>query len=259
MDTSASTPSRPARQWFGTATRQTNDHRARYVTWVIVILLAANQFLMGSMFPKTTAATRSSALSKLLGIKTASAASIIAPQINADGRTTRLVEQPTISGVPANPKTSDPVADAKVVMLATGVPAYAPEGISFDDPVQAQNQWGTYETSITLSGELVARYDQLTNDLPCSYCCGQPADVTRNKQCGCAHAKAARGYFKYMLQTYGAQYSDAQLLGEAYRWQALWYPKGAIEDYLLATGRGDVLGHEPHGGAGADGRHGVAP
>ena len=61
-----------------------------------------------------------------------------------------------------------------------------------------------------------------------------------------------------MLEKYGDTYSDDQLFGEAYRWQAVWYPSGVVEDYLLATGRGDVLGHKTHGGAGADGRHGLA-
>ena len=34
--------------------------------------------------------------------------------------------------------------------------------------------------------------------------------------------------------------------------------KGMIEDYLLATGNESALPHETHGGAGPDGRHGLA-
>lgn len=60
-----------------------------------------------------------------------------------------------------------------------------------------------------------------------------------------------------MLQTYGDKYTNEQLMGEAYRWTGIWYPKGVLEDYLLATGKGDVLGHQTHGGAGSDGRHGL--
>lgn len=91
----------------------------------------------------------------------------------------------------------------------------------------------------------------------CSYCCGGPTSVTTINRCGCAHARAVQGFFKYMLQNYGDKYSDDQLLGEGHRWYAIWYPKGMLEDYLLATGKGDVLGHQTHGGAGADGRHGL--
>lgn len=229
----------------------------RVAGWAVIILLATNQFLIGAMMPVSASATRGPALKSLFGVQSASAAVIIAPKINPDGKTTSLVEQPTISDVPANPKTKDAVADAKVVMLGTGSPFYAPSGISFSDAIKAEELWGAYEQSIQLSGELLTRYNTMTDTLPCNYCCGEPMSVTRNKQCGCAHAKAARGFFRYMLQTYGAKYSDAQLLGEAFRWQAVWYPKGAVEDYLLATGKGSVIGHATHGGAGTDGMHGL--
>lgn len=242
--------------WFYPAGRRTNERIARRVAWVITVILAANQFMIASISPKATTASPLAMVKSVLGIKTASATTIIAPKINADGKTTSLVEQPTISAVPANPNSGDALADAKVVILGSGSPAYAPDGISFSDPVTAQNKWGAYET-IQLTGEALTRYNALTNMLPCSYCCGEPGNVTRNKNCGCAHAKAARGYFKYMVQTFGSQYTDDQLLGEAFRWQAIWYPKGAVEDYLLATGKSNVIGHAPHGGAGADGIHGL--
>lgn len=242
--------------WFVKADRTTNERLARSVAWVITIILAANQLMIASISPKAAAASKESILSGLFGAKSASAAMIIMPKINPDGKTTSLSEQPTISEVPANPKSGDDLADAKAVMLGTGSPSYAPDGISFSDPVDAQNKWGAYESK-ELTGELLTRFNALVNDLTCSYCCGEPGNVTRNGNCGCAHAKAARGYFKYMLETYGAKYSNEQLLGEAFRWQAIWYPKGAVEDYLLATGKSDVTGHATHGGAGADGMHGL--
>ncbi len=249
-------PPPPATGWFVQADRQTNERLAKGVAWVITIMLAANQFMIASISPPSAAASPLVSIKSMLGIKTASATTIIAPKINPDGKTTSLVEQPTISEVPANPKSGDALADAKIVMLGTGSPPYAPDGTSFSDPVTAQNNWGAYE-SLELTGESLTRYNAMTNALPCSYCCGEPGNVTRNSNCGCAHAKAARGYFKYMLQTYGAKYSDEQLLGEAFRWQAIWYPKGAVEDYLLATGKSNVIGHATHGGAGADGMHGL--
>lgn len=256
MTTSITSSTPPASRWFVVADRRTNERMAKGVAWVITILLATDQFMIAAISPKSASASPLATVKSMLGIKTASAAAIIAPKINADGKTTSLVEQPTISEIPANPKSGDALADAKVVMLGAGSPTYAPDGISFSDPVTAQNKWGAYE-SVELTGEALTRYNALTNELPCSYCCGEPGNVTRNRNCGCAHAKAARGYFKYMLQTYGAKYSNGQLLGEAFRWQAIWYPKGAVEDYLLATGKGSVIGHATHGGAGTDGMHGL--
>jgi len=224
---------------------------------LLVILFLFNQILMTQVSAGMGFGSKSSFIGSLFGIKTAAAATVIAPKLNPDGKTTTLVEQPTITEVPANPNTGDALADAKVVMLATGKPFYAPDDISFDDPVNAQKKWGAFETSIKLSADLEARYQKLIGTMVCSYCCGGPTNVTINKNCGCAHAKAVRGFYKYMLQTYGDKYSDEQLVGESHRWYAIWYPKGMLEDYLLATGKGDVLGHQTHGGAGTDGRHGL--
>lgn len=226
-------------------------------TSVLIILFLVNQFLISSVSVATGASPSAGFVGALFGIKTAAAATIIAPKLNPDGRTTSLVEQPTITEVPANPNSGDPVADAKAVMFPTGKPFYAPDDISFDDPINAQNKWGAYKNNIALTGELQNRYNQLTNSFSCNYCCGGPNNVTVIARCGCAHAKAWSGFFKYMLQNYGDKYSNEQLKGEAYRWTGIWYPKGVLEDYLLATGKGDVMGHDTHGGAGADGRHGL--
>jgi len=218
-------------------------------------LFIINQFLITSQAGAMGMNTGS--VSQLFGIKTAAAASIIAPKLNPDGRTTSLVEQPTISELPANPNTGDALADAKVVMIAAGKPFYAPDDIAFDDPINAQKKWGAYEQSITLTGELEQRNQWLVSNMACSYCCGGPTSVTTINRCGCAHAKAARGFFEFMLQNYGDKYSNDQLLGEGHRWYAIWYPKGMLEDYLLATGKSEALPHTTHGGAGADGRHGL--
>ncbi len=226
------------------------------LVWAITILLAVNQFMIGAMVPSASGA-KLGGLSALFGVHGAAAKEIIAPKLNPDGQTTSLIKQPTITEVPAEPKGMDPIEAAKAVMLATGKPFYAPDDISFDDPINAQNKWGVYERSIALDPDLEARYQKLINEMVCSYCCGGPARVTRNKQCGCAHAKAVRGFYRYMLQNYGSEYTDEQLLGESHRWYALWYPKGMVEDYLLATGRVDAMGHQNHGGAGADGMHGM--
>lgn len=225
-------------------------------TSALIVLFLVNQFLM-TQVSATMGIASGGFVASIFGIKTTSAATIIAPKLNPDGKTTSLVEQLTITEVLANPNTGDNLADAKVVMIPTGKPFYSPDDISFDDPINAQNKWGAYEGSITLSGDLQSRYNELINTFTCNYCCGGPTNVTTVARCGCRHAKAWRGMFKYMLQNYGDKYTNEQLKGEAYRWTGIWYPKGVLEDYLLATGKGDVLGHQTHGGAGADGRHGL--
>lgn len=223
---------------------------------ILIVLFLVNQYFI-TQTSATMGISDGGFIAQIFGIKKAATTIIIAPKINPDGKTTSLVEQQTITEVPGNPNTGDALADAKVVMIPTGKPFYAPEDISFDDPINAQNKWGAYENSITLSADLQSRYNQLINTFTCNYCCGGPTQVTTVARCGCRHAKAWRGMFKYMLQTYGNKYTNEQLMGEAYRWTGIWYPKGVLEDYLLATGKESVLPHETHGGAGNNGRHGL--
>jgi len=163
---------------------------------------------------------------------------------------------PTITDVAAEPKGRDIAQDAMHVMVGTGSPFYAPSGVSFDNPVGAEKAWGSYQ-SLQLTASQEQRFTALTHILTCNYCCGTPMRVTINASGSCAHAQAARGFFRYMLKKYGDTYSNKQLLGEAFRWQAIWFPQGVVQDYLLATGRGNVLGHQTHGGAGIDGKHGI--
>ena len=227
----------------------------------IFVLLLTGLFLVNQLLISQVSAgmgmTSGRGLASLFGIKKAAAYTIIAPKLNPDGKTTSLVEQPTITEVSANPNTGDALADAKVVMIPTGKPFYAPDDISFDDPINAQKKWKTIGFAIKLTAEQEKRWEGLKNSFTCNYCCGGPNNVTTIARCGCAHSFAWQGLFRYMIANYGDKYNDDQLKGEAYRWTGIWYPKGVLEDYLLATGKGDVLGHQTHGGAGADGRHGL--
>ncbi|MBI4437430.1 hypothetical protein HY631_00570 [Candidatus Uhrbacteria bacterium] len=228
------------------------DHKA--LLSILIAVFVVNQIAIASV-TQAMGATRG-VLQALWGAQTANAMELMMPILNDDGLTTHLQMMPTITEVLAEPNTGDIVQDAMTVMIATGAPFYAPADISFDDPIGALSAWGAYAQQ-ELTPELEARYQRLISIFPCNFCCGSPTRVTLNGRCGCAHANAARGFFKYMLLTTGDTYSDDQLFGEAYRWQAVWYPSGVVEDYLLATGRRDALGHKTHGGAGADGMHGA--
>ena len=221
---------------------------------ILIAVFVVNQVAIASV-SQAMGATHG-LLAGMLGISTANAMEIMMPIPNEDGNTTHLQMMPTITEVMGEPGSGDAVADAMVVMMATGTPFYAPEGISFDDPIGSLQVWGQYE-KMEITDDLMERYGRLIRMFPCNFCCGSPNNVTFAGNCGCAHARAARGFFKYMLTQYGDTYSDDQLFGEGYRWQAIWYPSGVVEDYLLATGRGDVIGHKTHGGAG-EGMHGIA-
>lgn len=224
---------------------------------IFIAVLAVNQVALVSVsHAMGTGILHLQWMNNVLGVKEASAMEIMMPILNDDGVTTHLQMIPTITEVLGETGSSDTVADAMRVMIATGKPFYAPEGINFNDAVVALEKWGTYE-ELSLTDEQMERYNRLIETFTCNFCCGDAALVTRNGRCGCAHAKGARGFFKYMIQNYGDTYSDDQLFGEAYRWQAIWYPSGVIEDYLLGTGRGSVLEHNSHGGAGEDGMHGI--
>ena len=225
---------------------------------LLIIVFLFNQFMLTSVAMTMGMSSPNGIFASLVGMQGSGSKMIMAPKLNPDGLTTSLFAWPTITDVAANPHSGDALADAKVVTLATGKPFYAPQDISFDDPLTAQKEWGAMVTSVKLTTEQETRYQQLISLMTCSYCCGSPSQVTLNKNCGCAHANAVRGFYRYMIQNYGAKYSNDQLIGESQRWYALWYPKGMIEDYLLATGNQSALPHETHGGAGTDGMHGLA-
>lgn len=234
-----------------------------FLIGIIIIGLLANYFVihdvaraMGYKLTPLGVGAVTTFIGELVSPQAKLAKEIISTKLNPDGRTTTVGKWPTITEVPAEPKGMDPVEAAKVVMLPKGTPFYAPEGISFDDAIGALNNWQRYEHEIQLSGDLEARYQKIVSTMTCDYCCGGPTRVTVINNCGCSHSAAYRSIAKYLVKNYGDKYSDDEIIGELQRWKGAWYPKGVVEDYLLATGRGDVLGHDTHGGAGRDGRHG---
>jgi hypothetical protein len=190
---------------------------------------------------------------------------IVGPQLNPDGRTTKLVEWPTISEVPEPQNTGDPTQDAINYIIPTGTPGYVVEGpgsellggVTFDEPIQSQQIWAAltgsarfskFGSKVELSPEQEQRYELLTGVFSCDYCCGGPTSVTTISRCGCAHAYAWKGIARFFVGYYGDTYSDEEILGEMTRWKGLWYPKGMIQDYLVYTGQSDASTLR-HGGA----------
>lgn len=185
---------------------------------------------------------------------------VIGPQINTDGRTTKLVEWPTISETPAPKSTGNPTQDAIAAVVPTGTPFYALEGpgaekiqgATFDDPITSQKVWASLlgsrrfgtANAIQLTPEEEQRWQKLTSVFTCDFCCGGPKSVTTINVCGCAHSYAWQGMAKFFIKYY-PQYTDEQILGEMTKWKGLWYPQGMIQDYLVYTGQqsADILTH----------------
>ena len=156
------------------------------------------------------------------------------------GYKTKVKALPTISELQITASTGDLVQDIANNVIPTGIPGYGAEaGVAFDDALQAQQVWGSYEQSIQLSGEEEQRWSKIVNAFTCDYCCGSPQNPTIITRCGCAHAKAARGMAKWFIKNYGSQYSDEEIYGEMARWYALWYPGPTVKriaEELQATG-----------------------
>lgn len=242
---------------FQTPQKQIALPMGKILIFILAVIFLINQGFLTKVAANMGLVHKKSIIPALFSIRTKTTQTIIAPKLNPDGKTTSLVEQPTITEVPANPNTGDALADAKVVMIPIGKPFYAPEDISFDDPINAQKKWKSIGFSMKLTPEQETRWKGLTSTFTCNYCCGGPNNVTVIGRCGCAHSYAWQGFFRYMIVTYGDKYTDDQLKGEAFRWSGIWYPKGVLEDYLLATGKSEALPHHSHGGVGSDGRHGL--
>ena len=211
---------------------------------ITAMLILFNQYQIGQISAMlsgglTTSSSGASLFSGKGGV-------IVGPQLNSDGRTTKLAEWPTISEVPKPQDSGDPSQDAINYIIPTGAPWYLAEGpgaqlgISFDDPIRAQKVWGSLSRSIDLDGTQEKRYNKLTSYFTCDYCCGGPNSVTTISRCGCAHAYAWKGMARFFIKYYGDKYSDEEILGEMTRWKGLWYPKGMIQDYLVYIGQADA-------------------
>ena len=177
---------------------------------------------------------------------------VVGPQLNPDGRTTKLVEWTAISDTPAPKDTGNPTQDAIATVVPTGTPFYALEGpgsekikgVSFDDPIASQKIWASLLGSkrfgaaneIKLTPEEQSRWYKIVNHFTCDYCCGGPNSVTTINRCGCAHSYGWQGMAKFFIKYY-QDYTDEQIAGEMTKWKGLWYPQGMVQDYLVYTGQ----------------------
>ena len=224
----------------------------------VAVLILFNQFQISqvsAMMSGTYSSVNSfikSVSSSTLKLGSGKSGIVIGPQLNPDGRTTKLVEWPSISGTPAPKSTGNPTQDVIAAVVPTGTPFYVLEGpgtekikgASFDDPLTSQKVWASLlgsrrfgtANAIQLTPEEEQRWKKLTSVFTCDFCCGGPNSVTTISRCGCGHSYAWQGMAKFFVKYY-PQYTDEQILGEMTKWKAIWYPKGMIQDYLVYTGQ----------------------
>lgn len=133
--------------------------------------------------------------------------------------------------------------DVMLVILPTGIPDYGPGlGVSYDDPVNSLAVLARMENTgfIKLNPEELQRYLNLVTKplgISCEYCCGLKYVGVRDdgkSSCGCQHNPALLTIVRYLIQS--SDYTDAEILREAMRWKALFFPKDMVKLSLQIAG-----------------------
>lgn len=140
-----------------------------------------------------------------------------------------------LSSMSASGGSMMPLVSASDV-IPTGVPAiYGIElGISYDDvssstPQKADATIGImskFDRTLTLTGDDMQRYIDVTTQISCEYCCGAAAITFSDGRsaCGCAHSYAMRGLAKYLITEHGSEFTNDEILSELGKWKVLFFP-----------------------------------
>ncbi len=148
---------------------------------------------------------------------------------------------------------SSAAPDANI--LPKGIPnIYGKEmGISFDDitttnPRKADstiNILANLDNTLSLSGEQLKRYIEISSQISCEYCCGAASIIFSNGQaaCGCAHSYAMRGLAKYLIKNHGNEFSNDQILEEMGKWKVLFFPGTHIAKAAVLKSKGIELNY----------------
>lgn len=200
---------------------------------ILVLMLVINNFMITAAFASGSAASGNISIKH--GFEYGSKVTL-KPMPLANGESPRfqgyrtiVKPLPTISELSLSPPTGDVAQDIVNNVVPTGTPWYGQEaGVSFDDPITAQNLWAKGR-AIQLSPEEQKRWERIVNSFTCDYCCGSPQQPTIITRCGCAHSAAAQGMAKWFIKNYGGKYSDEEIYGEMARWYAVWYPGPTVQ------------------------------
>lgn len=125
------------------------------------------------------------------------------------------------------------------IVLARGVPEkYGIElGLSYDKVQESMNIMKQYDQSqygkglIKLSTEQMKRYTNIGTKISCEFCCSAKA-ITREDgtaACACGHAIAMRGLIAYLIDKYGGEYTDEQILHEIAQWKGSFFPAKMVQ------------------------------
>lgn len=147
------------------------------------------------------------------------------------------------------------VQQAAAATIPTGVPSvkgksgvinYGAElGISYDEAAQSIPILARYEQETRpekLEGEKLERYIAIGMSTACEFCCSARTLVFQDgrKACGCAHSAAMRGLVAYLLDNYGDELTDEQILTEANMFKAAYFPRQSVEKVLAASSNGNI-------------------
>lgn len=207
---------------------------------ILVLLLIVNNFMITTAFATSGASSSFNGVSSgsisikqgfdygsKVTLKPMPLASGESPRIQ--GYRTIVKPLPTISELSLSPPTGDVAQDLVNNVVPRGTPWYGQEaGVSFDDPITAQQLWAKGR-AIQFSSAEEQRWNRIVNSFTCDYCCGSPQNPTIITRCGCAHSAAAQGMAKWFIKNYGDKYSDEEIYGEMARWYALWYPGPTVK------------------------------
>ena len=138
-------------------------------------------------------------------------------------------------------------------ILPKGVPGgYGAElAVSFDNAAGAINVLAPFEQDTRenkLEGEMLERYIAMGQQATCEFCCGATTMTNPDgtKACGCAHSAAMRGIVAYMLENYGNEMSNEQILEEVHKWKAVFFPGPTVEKYMAVNGQIYLKLYENH-------------
>tara|TARA_Y100000034_G_scaffold46233_1_gene56874 strand:- start:21733 stop:22398 length:666 start_codon:yes stop_codon:yes gene_type:complete len=136
--------------------------------------------------------------------------------------------------------------DAINIMISQGTPNYgASMGISFDDPIGALNlladNYNNVKADVKQNNpEVWDRYLNLATKpvgISCEFCCGVGPIGINSKgdlTCGCAHNPGIQSLTMLLMKD--TSMNDAEVLREAMKWKALWFPRDMVNLALKASG-----------------------
>lgn len=131
----------------------------------------------------------------------------------------------------------DLVKDAVEIVNISGVPeGYGKKlNVSYDAVQDSINIMKNYDPSQnSMENKDFERYINITGKISCEFCCTVKALTYKdgNPTCDCEHAKAMRGLAAYLVENFGNEFSDENILRELSRWKGKYFPRQMTEKII---------------------------